>query len=76
MEKHPLSLESKINGDGEVEETNNDNNESLKKYFEAYYGYISQPIRQKEKEKKKKIVEPTKMHLRSQQKLIYYNIDY
>ena len=57
-----MSLESKINGDGEVEETMNDDNESLKKYFEAYYGYRSQPTRQKEKKKKKKIVEPTKMH--------------
>lgn len=31
MEKHPLSLESKINGEGEVEETKHGNNESLKK---------------------------------------------
>lgn len=71
-----MSLESKINGDGEVEETKNDNNESLKRYFEAYYGYRSQPTRQKEKKNNCGAHKDAHVDMfRREQKMIYYNID-
>ena len=60
MEKHPLFLESKINGEGEVEETKNGNNESLKKYLKSIMVTDRSSPDKRKKKKKKLKVGPTK----------------